>query len=155
LDTLVVLLLIGMFVLLSTGVLVLGISVYNNTNRVSSENFLHRTALSYVANQIRRSDAGGGIEVRELEGTEALVFRQNFDGTDYLTWLYCYDGQLRELFSEEGFEQALSSGTEIMPLESLSFAIEGGTIDVTVTEENGDSRSLILSPRSGINGGRS
>jgi hypothetical protein len=154
LDTAVVLLLMGMFVLLAIGVLILGISVYNNTNDLSSRNYAERTALSYISNQLRRADANGDIESREIGGAEALVFTQDFDGVNYLTCLYCYDGQLRELFTEEGSVQEAASGVPIMPLAGLSFKFSDGAITVTITtDETGNSRSLILAPRSGLSGG--
>jgi hypothetical protein len=154
LDTAVVLLLMGMFVLLSIGVMVLGISVYNNTNRLSADNYAQRTVLSYIANQVRRGDAQGGIETREIDGVRALVFRQSFDGSDYLTCLYAYDGALRELFTEDGSEQELASGVSVMPVTDVSFEMRGGRlIEVTVTETSGDVQNLILAPRSGVNGG--
>jgi hypothetical protein len=152
LDTAVVLLLMGMFILLSIGVMVLGISVYNNTNELSSENYAQRTVLSYIANQVRRGDTSGGVELRDIDGVSALVFRQDFDGTDYLTCLYAYDGALRELFTEDGSEQELASGIPIMPVAALSFAVRDGLIEVKVTdEESGQPQSLLLSPRSGVN----
>ncbi|MDR2771742.1 MAG: DUF4860 domain-containing protein [Clostridiales Family XIII bacterium] len=153
LDTAVVLLLMGMFVLLSISVMVLGISVYNNTNKLSSENYAQRTVLSYVANQVRRGDEGG-IETRNINGTGALVFRQDFDGTAYLTCLYAYDGELRELFTEDGTEQALelASGVPIMPVADLSFTARDGLIEVKVTEASGEMQRLLLTPRSGVNG---
>ncbi|MDR0425239.1 MAG: DUF4860 domain-containing protein [Clostridiales Family XIII bacterium] len=149
-DTAVVLLLIGIFVLLATGVLTLGVSVYNNTTVSASENYTHRTALSYIANQVRRGDTAGGIEVRSLDGVDALALRSEIGGTGYITYLYCYDGQLRELFTEEGVEQELASGTVVMPLAELGFSLDGGNIDVTATDGAGNARSLILSPRSGV-----
>jgi hypothetical protein len=153
LDTAVVLLLMGMFILLSIGVMVLGISVYNNTNKLSADNYSQRTVLSYIANQVRRGDVDGGVEVREIEGTPALVLRHDFDGSVYLTCLYAYDGELRELFTEEGFEQELESGVSIMPVDDLSFALRSGMIEAVVTEPSGKTRSLILTPRSGLSGG--
>jgi hypothetical protein len=153
LDTAAVLLLMGMFVLLSVGVMVLGISVYNNTNKLSADNYAQRTVLSYIANQVRRGDASGGVEVRDIDGTRALVFRQDFDGSDYLTCLYAHEGALRELFTEDGSEQELSSGISIMPVADLSFELRDGLIDVTVTETSGEVRNLILTPRSGVNEG--
>jgi hypothetical protein len=153
LDTAVVLLLMGMFILLSIGVMVLGISVYNNTNKLSSDNYAQRTVLSYIANQVRRGDSNGGVEVRDMGGVEALVFRQELGGSDYLTCLYAYDGELRELFTEDGAEQELASGVSIMPIADLSFDIRDGRIDVRVSEASGETRSLILTPRSGVNKG--
>lgn len=154
LDTAVVLLLMGMFILLSVGVMVLGISVYNNTNNLSADNYAQRTVLSYIANQVRRGDVGGNIEVRDVGGAEALVFRQEFGDSEYLTCLYAYDGELRELFTEEGFEQEPESGVSIMPVADLSFDVSKGMINVKVTEVSGETRSLILTPRTGVNGGR-
>ncbi|MDR2133416.1 MAG: DUF4860 domain-containing protein [Clostridiales Family XIII bacterium] len=152
LDTAVVLLLMGMFVLLSVGVMVLGISVYNNTTELSADNYARRTVLSYIANQVRRGDAGG-VEARDIGGAEALVFRQDFGGTEYLTCLYAYDGELRELFAEDAEEQELASGVPIMPVADLSFEMRGGMIEVTVTETSGERLSLFLTPRSGVKGG--
>ncbi|MDR1134741.1 MAG: DUF4860 domain-containing protein [Clostridiales Family XIII bacterium] len=154
-DTAIILLLIGMFVLLSTGVLVLGISVYNNTTESASVNYTHRTALSYIANQLRRGDTGGGVEIRDLGDVKALAFKTGIDDVGYVTCLYCYDGQLRELFTEDGIEQELASGVIIMPLSGLDFEIQDENIRVTVTDDAGLERSLILSPRSGISGGGS
>jgi hypothetical protein len=131
LDTAVAVLLIGMFILLSIGVMALGISVYNNTNRMSADNYEQRTALSYIANQVRRGDAGG-IEAREIGGVRALVFRQDFGGAEYLTCLYAYGGELRELFTEEGFEQEPESGIPVMPVADLSFDIADGMINMEI-----------------------
>jgi hypothetical protein len=151
-DTVAVLLLMGMFILLSICVMTLGISVYNNTNRLSDDNYAQRTVLSYIANQVRRGDAGV-VEVRAAGGVEALVFRQDFGGEDYLTCLYAYDGQLRELFTEDGVEQELASGVSIMPVADVSFEIMGDAINVTVTEVSGETRGLVLTPRSGVKAG--
>jgi hypothetical protein len=102
---------------------------------------------------VRRGDARGGVETRDIGGVRALVFRQDFDGTDYLTCLYAYDGTLRELFTEDGSEQELASGVSIMPVTDISFEMrDDRLIDVTVTETSGEVRNLILAPRSGVNG---
>jgi hypothetical protein len=93
------------------------------------------------------------VEVREIEGTRALVLRRDFGGSDYLTCLYVYDGELRELFTEEGFEQELASGVSIMPVADLSFELRNGMIKAVVTEPSGETSSLILTPRSGVKGG--
>jgi hypothetical protein len=149
-DTAAALILAGMFVLLSVGVLALGISVYNSANQASARNYSQRTALSYVANQIRLGDSRGGMEIRDLNGVSALALRSEIDGEAYVTLLYCYDGQLREMFTEDGLEQEPSSGVAIMPVREMGFAASGGSVHIAVTDAEGRREALVLTPRSGI-----
>jgi hypothetical protein len=141
-----------MFVMLAVGVLVLGISVFNNTNKVSTENYMQRTALSYIANQVRLGDSLDSIDIRDIDGVSALAISQDIDGMAYSTLLYCFEGQLKEMFTEEGLEQELSSGVTIMPLQALYFEEAGKSIKVVVTNDYGITDSLTLSPRSGMTG---
>lgn len=149
-DTVAALALTGLFVLLSVGVLALGISVYNGTNRTSASNYFQRTALSYVANQVRLGDSRGGVEVRDLKGMSALALKSEIDGIGYVTLLYCYGGQLREMFTEEGLEQEPESGVPIMPVAAMSFEAAGDSVDVIAIDGGGQRARLVLTPRSGL-----
>jgi len=141
-----VLLLIAAFFLLAMGITLLGSSVYRGVVAGSDENYTHRTALSYLANQIRRCDIEGGVAVGSFEGYDALILTEG----DYVTYLYCREGMLCELYMEEGTGLSAADGVEVLPLQALTVRREGNMVLLTVTGEDGEPRSLAVAPRSGV-----
>lgn len=140
-----VLLLIAAFFLLAMGITLFGSSVYRSVVAASSQNYTHRTALSYLANQIRRCDIRGGVSVGSFEGYNALVLTEG----DYVTYLYCREGELCELYMEEGTGLTAADGVAVLPLQSLAVEQKGALVHLTVTGDDGESRSLDVAPRSG------
>ncbi|NLT57515.1 MAG: DUF4860 domain-containing protein [Clostridiales bacterium] len=120
-----VLLLFTLFMLLAVGVLTAGLSVYQRVHGAEERVYLQRSALSYLANRVRQADAQGAVSAGRFGGADALILRETFAGSDtrYYTYVYVYNGQLRELFFEEGVELPPESGTVLMPLEALSVAL--------------------------------
>lgn len=146
LRTAVVLALCAVFLILAMGVTLLGSGVYRSVAASADDNYTHRTALSYLVNQIRRADASGGVAVGFLEGTDAVVLTEG----DYVTYLYCLDGQLRELYMERGTGLTAADGIAVLPLEALSVTLEQGLIRLTATDEAGTGYSASVFPRSGV-----
>lgn len=148
--TAVVICLAAFFFLLAMGVTLLGSSVYRAAAADSDENAAHRTALSYVVNQIRRGDAGG-VAVGTFGGGDALCLSElGDDGTVYVTLIYCYDGSLRELYMEEGTGLQPEDGVSILELDSLMLAVgENGVLTITAARDS-MSWSVSLAPRSGL-----
>lgn len=147
-----VLCLAGLFFLLAMGVALLGSNLYRAVAADADENYVHRTALSYVANQIRRADAGTLSTGIFMDGagveTDVLYFMEvEDDGSLYETLIYCYDGYLRELYMEKGTGLGPEAGTPILELDSLTLdASIVGLLTVTA-EKDGASWSVSLSPR--------
>ena len=137
-----------MFVLLSIGTLILGVSIYNHANMISIGNHEQRTALSYITNQVRLNDAVDNIDIKLFHNINALTLNQEIDGSVYQTLLYCYNGQLREIFTEEGIEHEPDSGVIIMPLESLNFESYGNAIKISLENPSGSKESILIRPRS-------
>ena len=79
------------------------------------------------------------------------VSGSSWRGGSFLTLLYCYDGQLRELFMEEGTGLQPGDGTPLLPLDGLSVTACDGVMTLTVTlPEQGATRQVSLAPRCGI-----
>lgn len=139
----------GLFFLLAMGVALLGGNLYRAVAADADENDTHRTALSYVVNQLRRGD-NGGLAVGEFEGVPAARTTETLeDGSVYITLIYCYDGQLRELYMEEGTGLTPGDGAALMPLDSLDFALNEGLLTVTAGS-GGERWQVSLAPRAGI-----
>ena len=151
LRTAAVFALCGLFAILAMGLTLLASSVYRNTVFDADRNFTHRTALSYLVNQVRRGDSAQGVSVEQFGGGDALRLTEHLDdGSAYVTLLYCFDGQLRELYMEEGGGLMPEDGLAILPLETLALEAEDGLLRISVTDESGETFSTDVSPRTGV-----
>ena len=54
-------------------VVIIGSGVYRNTTLQMEENYVARTALSYVAEKVRQHDTSGGVRLTEGEGETACA----------------------------------------------------------------------------------
>ena len=80
---------------------------------------------------------------------DTLVLTEEYDGIPYETLVYCYDGMLRELFAEAGYEQELSYGEEILPAAALQVSQDGAWLQMEITFADAAAETLILHLRSG------
>lgn len=143
LRTLCTALLCAMFFFLAMGITLLSSGAYRKIVDTANDTELERTALSYLVNQLRRGDSG--VQVGTFGGNDAIILA---DG-DYMTILYCYDGELRELYSAAGTGLTAADGTEILALDALTLEVDGDELCVTV-EQDGAEYSVTLAPRCGI-----
>ena len=134
----------ALFLLLAMGTALLSSSVYRQTAQAGQDNSLQRTALSYLANQIRRGD-GAGLQAGYFGGAGALVIPEG----EYLTVIYCYDGALRELYTARGSGLGPADGVAILALDSLEIGVEGPLLTLTVRSGQAEHR-LCLAPRGGV-----
>ena len=136
-----VLVLCALFFLLAMGLTLLSSGVYRAVAAQADETYAQRTALSYLVNQVRRSDAPGGVSVGRFGDSDALFLREE----GYVTILYCYEGQLRELYMEDGLELSPADGVDVLPLERLELACGGGRLTIAAA-----GRTVTLYPRCGV-----
>lgn len=130
-------------------VVMLAASVYGNTTDGLQVNDQSRTALSYVSEKVRQSDAQGGMKIVNIEGTQCLSMSAEYNGTGYVTYIYEYDGMLKELFVRDDAPISLKSGMDITEISSMSMKQgEGGLYHFTVVDSKGRESSLALSERS-------
>lgn len=127
-DVLFVLALFGLFAVSALILVTIGANVYKRTVDDMSINYETRTSVSYIAEKIRQNDTlslstEGGISITELSGEPALLLEQDINGEAFCTYLYYYDGYLKELFVRKGSfigSNSLTAGQNIMELSSFS-----------------------------------
>ncbi|MDD2978650.1 MAG: DUF4860 domain-containing protein [Hespellia sp.] len=100
-------------------VILLAANVYSKTTAASQEHYETRTPLSYVAEKIRQADEGGGVAVGDFNGLDALILTQKYGGQKFITYIYAYEGELMELFIQDGVKASPASGTGIMEVEAF------------------------------------
>lgn len=119
-----------------------GARIYENIGDRMNENFSSTTALSYISNKVRQNDKAGMISVETIEGIQTLKLVEVYNQEVYNTFIYCKNGQLKELFCSEDSGLTFDDGMDIMDLQGMSFEkIEGNLIKVKVL---GDSTNYIL-----------
>ena len=123
-------------------VLLTGARVYRNLTERSETLDARRTGTHYVTTRFRQSE--GKAEVADFGGCTALTFREEVDGTVYLTRVYCHDGWLRELYAAEGGVFSPEDGEKILPLQDLSAFWDGNMLTVRMTYPDGTCRELWL-----------
>ena len=99
-DLLFVIALMFMFAFSVLILIALGASVYRRNVEVMSQNYDSRISYAYITEKIRQSDSMGGISTGQISGIPSLIITDiREDGADTLTYLYVYDGYLRELMT--------------------------------------------------------
>ncbi len=146
-DFLFSILLFGVYVLFLLLMLLSSARAYQNAVRGTEENYNLRTAMSYLTVKIRQHDNGKDISLSDFQGTEAICLEDEIQGRKLTTYIYLYDGQLKELFTPASSTASLSMGTDIASLDS--FIIEEtaeGFFRISMEDTNGTAASFLIHP---------
>ena len=106
-----------LFAIVLIGLTYEGARGYEHMQESSQQRFTETTAMDYLKTKVREADGEGRVKIGTYLGQDALILK---DGDGYETILYCYDGTLRELYKAEDTELSLSSGSEILALDSFT-----------------------------------
>ena len=120
-ETIPALLLLFLFCCCMMAVLLSGAKIYQRISANLDQQFSATTCVSYITAKARHYDTVGGITQKKLGQTDALAFLETIEGERYLTYLYCYQGNLMELFCAEDAALSPEDGEKIMPMEELRF----------------------------------
>lgn len=133
----------------SVAMVVLASGFYSRQVKESTDSYSGRTALAYVTEKLHQNDENGAAAAGTFDGMDALVIRQSYGEKDYVTYLYAYDGYLRELFIQDGTKAKASDGRKI--LETENFEIEeasDGIFHLYCENEDGKKTDTFVSVKS-------
>jgi hypothetical protein len=148
-DWLFSFLLLMMFAGSALILILLGSHIYQNGVTHLDENYTVRTAVAYVSEKVRQNDVSGDISLQELEGIPALQLTENIDDNTYFTYIYFWNGALRELFLGADTTPSLTMGSTVVELTDFTITIpEEGFFRVTAVSDSGRSLSVLLHPSS-------
>ena len=95
---------------------------------------------------VSREDEDGAVSVRQLENTEAIVIQDKKERT--ITYIYEYEGKLRELYVSEEVEPMLSAGTALFTVYDFEAQENGGLLQVSIHDEQGKASRMIMELKS-------
>lgn len=145
---------LALFLLFSAtgiGVVLIGSRVYSSCATQLEETYTSRTALSYVSEKVRQADVSEAIALVNPSGfpDNALVIHETVNGDSYDTFIYFYDGALRELLVKHGAEITPQQGTAIVSLRSFTIEESGASFYIlSATEKSGKVNQLMIHPKS-------
>ena len=105
-------------------VVYIGADVYRSTVDRAEEDFRLNTTLSFVSTKIRQHDNYGAIRIEQFGGSNALVLEQPIGENIFETWIYFYNGTLRELFTNQANAATMSPSAGQVLLNVFSFDVE-------------------------------
>lgn len=106
--------------------------VYKISGGRINNRFNNSSAVSLVMQKLHSYDYSGGISVGEAGGVQTLCLHENIDGEEYITYIYCYENSLYELFAEKAYPFSPDDGNELLPCGGFSAEISGNTISFAI-----------------------
>ncbi len=130
--------LLGMFAVMSTLLVLLGAQMYRGTVSHSEETGQVRVLTSYVRSMVRAQDQEGAVGIEQYGDRTVLALHEDLGTESYVTWLYEYEGNLYEQFTDSGREFSPASGTAICPAGSFEPVLEDGLLTIGMTDADGE-----------------
>jgi hypothetical protein len=137
------------FALSALTVILLATHVYQKTTEESTLNYTAQTSLSYIREKVRQADEEGQIGFTQLEDCQALTLTQTQGEDTYVTYIYAWEGSLRELFVREGTAVSPGDGREILSVNSFSIEKLGDRLyRFSCEASDGESGDAVVALRS-------
>ena len=128
-------------------VMVIGVNVYQNTTKNSTEHYNLRTSFSYITEKIRQADADGAISIRKIGSVDAICLSQTVEGIDYVTYIYPHENELKELFTKADTKAAPEMGTAITQIRDFKLTpVSDGLYELSCHASSGIHYRLLLHP---------
>ncbi len=145
-DILFVLALFAVFAASALMLVIIGANVYQQTVSDMDTHYAERTAYAYVSEKLRQNDTADAVSIGQLDGVPALILTEEINGESFCTYLYLYDGYLKELFvRKDSFsgDNILTAGQNILPLSSFSVEYAGDRL-VKLSMDTGSGHVMTL-----------
>lgn len=149
-DILFVIALFCAFVVSAVFLITIGAKVYSSTIDHMNQNFDSRTAVAYIIEKIHHSDAEGNISVGKFEENDAIIISSQINDTEYLTYIYEFEGELKELLIRKDLVLSPHAGQSILPIDSFSVSEESsGLIKCSILPKNGENYEFYITSHTG------
>lgn len=144
-DTVFIVCLFVLFSFTAGLFVILGATQYRATVDSMNHNYEVRTTSSYLAEKVRQHDTDAGITVTDFCGTKAIALFDTIDGKTYTTYIYYYDGALRELMVGDTASYSPGSGQSIISISSFEPELcDSGLIYITYSDTDGTPHHMYL-----------
>ncbi|MCL1792911.1 MAG: DUF4860 domain-containing protein [Oscillospiraceae bacterium] len=133
---------------LSVSVIMAGSAVHEKISADMDANYERRVTFSYFATKIRQNDKTGIISVEKKHGVDMIAIKESESET---TYIYYFDGYVRELFVDDDTAFELDWGEGIIQAGGFDFDFDENKneIKMSLTDQSGEVQSTKVYLRSG------
>ena len=144
-DIIFIIVLTAVFALSSMMLAILGVNVYKETAAADSGQELN-TACLYFAQKVRQCENKSAVRIASLEDNiPALVLESEAEGKALETWIFVYDGLMKEVVSLKGNDVSAAYGQEIGSMQKAFFELrDDGLLKVGLKARDGAQTSIAL-----------
>ena len=121
-DVVFVLLLFCAFAASALMTLLFGTSSYSKVTDTMEQNYRLRVYSGYIAEKLRHCENAESIQIGKFGGQDAIIMNSTAGGEKCVTYIYYYDGSIRELFTEQDSGLGPEAGEVI--IEAAGFRAE-------------------------------
>ena len=143
------LILLGVFAAGILTVLLTGARAYKGLTGRDAVSYDSRTCVQYLANKVRQAPAPDAVVLSDFGEGDCLLIREQIDGSEYWTQVYCHDGWIMELFTVADAGLAPEDGEKILPARNLAVERSGNLLRLDIVDGNGTENTVLLTLRGG------
>ena len=103
---------------------------------------------TFVRNAVRAQDEADAVSIEKYDGVPVLAIHSDIDGEDYTQYIYCWQGELRELFTSARYAFEPEDGTPICEAEGFEAVLENGLLTARMTDAEGTVSTAYIACRS-------
>lgn len=143
------LILLGVFAVGVLSVLLTGARAYKGLTRRNAASYDSRTCVQYLTTKVRQAAAPDAVVLSDFGQADSLLIREQIDGVEYWTRIYCHNGWMMELFTAADAGLAPEDGEKILPVQALAVSRRGDLLRLEITDGNGTENTFLLTLRGG------
>lgn len=145
-DVVFVLLLFCVFAASALLTLLFGALSYSKVTEAMDKNYKERIYAGYISEKMRHCESAQSIQKGEIGGCDALLLTEKADEEEYITYIYYYDGSIRELFTQTGSGLGPEAGETIIKAAGFRTEYAGdGLIKTICIAEDGSEHYTLFS----------
>lgn len=147
-DFLFPILLFFVFTVSALTVILLAAGIYQSTTEKSSINYSARTSLSYITEKLHQNDSADSVTLGTFDDCEAIIMKHSHEDTEYYTYIYSYDNQLKELFISSDSVATAEDGRTILEVKEFDISpISDNMVKIQCTDKQQQKASAVIGLR--------
>lgn len=147
-DILFIIALFCVFAVSALMLVIIGADVYKKTVQSMDSNFSQRTSYSYITEKLRQNDTTGAVSITSFGDSDAICITETYNDTDYLTYLYLYEGSLCEINTRGDITTDPATGTIIIKMTDMSIEQITDGLYCATLNDGVESSTVYISTRS-------
>ena len=145
-DRIFILALLALFAATAFLLVSIGARQYKSIADSMTTNYETRNVSSYLGEKMNQNDVAGSVVVSSVGSAPAIALSETLNDNVYTTYIYCYDGYLREITVSADTVVSPGDGQKIIEADRLLIdMVSSNLYCFTITDHTGYTYPLYIS----------